>query len=69
MTDAVRPDYYNKNGLECYDLIEASCGTEGYKGFLVGNIWKYLWRWKDKNGIEDLRKAREYLAKLIQSLE
>jgi hypothetical protein len=37
-------------------------------GFNVGNIVKYLWRFKDKNGLEDLKKARWYLDDLIQQL-
>jgi hypothetical protein len=35
-------------------------------GFLEGNIVKYVTRWKDKNGVDDLRKAQHYLAKLIE---
>ena len=34
--------------------------------FLEGNIIKYVTRWKDKNGIEDLKKAKQYLDKLIE---
>ena len=38
--------------------------TDGFTGYLTGNILKYIWRWKHKNGIEDLRKARWYLDRL-----
>jgi hypothetical protein len=37
--------------------------------FLEGNIIKYLWRYKEKNGVEDLKKARVYLDKLISEVE
>lgn len=35
-------------------------------GFFEGNVVKYVTRWKRKNGLEDLRKARHYLDKLIE---
>lgn len=35
-------------------------------GFFEGNVIKYVTRWKEKNGLEDLRKARHYLDKLIE---
>ncbi|MBQ5695934.1 MAG: DUF3310 domain-containing protein, partial [Clostridium sp.] len=37
-----------------------------FTGFLRGNIIKYVWRYKDKNGLEDLKKAQWYLNKLIE---
>jgi cephalosporin-C deacetylase-like acetyl esterase len=67
--NAVKPNYYSRNGLECYDVIRASMGAEKYKGFLWGNIQKYLWRWEQKNGKQDLEKAAEYLTKLIETLD
>jgi hypothetical protein len=38
------------------------------RGFLEGNVIKYLWRWREKNGLEDLKKARWYLDRLITSI-
>lgn len=67
--NAVKPNYYSRNGLECYDVIRASMGDEKYIGFLWGNIQKYLWRWEKKNGKQDLEKAVEYLTKLIETLD
>lgn len=58
------------NGIECIDAIEAA--TEDLKGLeavCTANVLKYIWRWKHKNGIEDLKKARWYLEKLIEKLE
>jgi hypothetical protein len=39
---------------------------EEYVGFLRGNVFKYQWRYKNKNGVEDLRKAQWYMNKLIE---
>ena len=56
--------------IECIDAIEcATKGLNGFEGALTGNIIKYVWRWKKKNGVEDLKKARWYLDKLISRLE
>jgi len=51
--------------FECIKVIRAWFGAEKYKGFLLGNICKYICRYENKNGAEDLRKAREYLDMLI----
>lgn len=67
--NAVNPTYYKKGGLECYEVIKTAMGSTKYQGFLWGNIYKYLWRWEDKNGKQDLEKAAEYLAKLIETLD
>ena len=55
------PSHYCKNGLECIDVIKAEMTPEQYKGYLYGNVLKYMWRWQDKNGLEDLKKAGQYL--------
>ena len=57
---------------ECIDVIEELSkqnDLQGAEGFLYGNIIKYLWRYKHKNGIEDLQKARWYLDRLISNTE
>lgn len=65
-TDMVNsPPHYNKAGIECIDAIRAATG-DGYEYYLQGNIMKYLWRYRYKNGIEDLQKAQWYLDKLIE---
>lgn len=66
---AVRPNYYKKGGLECYDVQKASMGLIKYQGYLEGCAQKYLWRWEEKNGKQDLQKAVEYLVKLIETLD
>ena len=60
------PSHYCRGGIECIDAIEASLGKDEFAGFLRGNIIKYIWRYKDKNGLEDLKKAQWYLNKLIE---
>ena len=51
------PPHYNQAGIECIEAIQA--GTdEGYEYYLQGNIIKYLWRYRYKNGVDDLKKAQ-----------
>jgi hypothetical protein len=61
--------YADGNGVECIDAIEASMSTEEFKGFLKGNVQKYVWRYSQKNGAEDLKKAKWYLERLIKLRE
>lgn len=68
MTDAINPQHYQKGGVECIDAIEASMTKEAFKGFLKGNCIKYLYRYENKNGVEDLNKAQWYLSRLIKIL-
>lgn len=68
LADAVEhPAHYNAGGIECIDAIEAalSCQREPVQAFLTGQVLKYLWRWPLKGGVEDLKKARFYLKRLI----
>jgi hypothetical protein len=62
------PSHYNAGGIECIEAIKASMSTESYTGYLKGNVQKYVWRYEDKNGLEDLRKAQWYLNTLIDVL-
>jgi hypothetical protein len=63
------PAHYNQGGVECIEAIEASMTKEQFCGYLKGNILKYMWRFEDKNKVEDLKKAQWYLNKLIKSYE
>lgn len=66
--DAVNhPEHYTSGGIECIDCIKAALGS-AFIGFLMGNVIKYSYRYKDKNGIEDLKKARWYLDRAIKEL-
>ena len=62
------PSHYNQSGIECIDAIKASLG-DGYQDYCKGNVMKYLWRYKYKNGIEDLKKAQWYLKSMVESVE
>ena len=57
----ISPDYYQKGNIEVTDFI-----LDQSMSFLEGNVVKYLVRHKEKSGIDDLRKARWYLDKLIE---
>ena len=59
------PPHYNATEIECIEAIAAATG-DGFEYYLQGNIIKYLWRYRYKNGSEDLHKARWYLDKLIE---
>lgn len=60
------PDHYCKGGIECIKAIKASMTEEAFKGYLKGNILKYLWRYEVKNKVQDLEKAKVYLDWLIE---
>ena len=60
------PKHYQGDKMECIDAMQAMLSHDEFRGFLRGNIFKYMWRYKDKNGIEDLRKANWYLERLIK---
>ena len=59
------PSHYCKGGIECIDAIKASMSPEAFAGYCKGNIMKYIYRYEEKGGAEDLLKARVYLQWLI----
>lgn len=61
------PSHYTSGGIECIEAIKASMMPEAYRGFLKGNVMKYLWRYENKGKpVEDLKKAQTYLTWLIK---
>ena len=60
-----RPMHYAAGSIECIDAIEAQLSAEEFRGYLKGNVIKYLWREKHKGGVESLKKANWYLNKII----
>ena len=62
MANNISPSYYQKGSIEVTDYI-----TSNEMSFIEGNIIKYVTRYKEKSGIQDLRKARWYLDKLIET--
>lgn len=61
--------YAGHTGIEAMDALESCMGKDAMVYFFWGNAFKYLWRWKFKNGVEDLEKCRFYINKLIDSSE
>ena len=60
------PPHYGQGTIEGIKYIEDFLSKDEFVGYLRGNIAKYLHRWRYKNGLEELKKADWYLAKLIQ---
>ena len=64
------PSHYTQGKVECIDALEsATIGKSGIEAVCVANIIKYLWRYEEKNGIEDVKKAQFYLNRLLATLE
>lgn len=62
--------YQSETGLEVIDVIEAfTFNLTGIEATDTGNIIKYMCRWKEKNGIQDLEKAMWYLQHLIDHVK
>lgn len=59
-------NHYKDLPIQPWEVYEAWFGREGFESFLACNVLKYIARYKKKNGIEDLRKARHYLDELIE---
>ena len=61
------PAHYTAGKVECIDAIEsATVGLTGGAAYCTGDAIKYLWRWHRKGGVEDLKKARWYIDRLIK---
>lgn len=59
------PAHYTQGKVECIEALRSALSDSEYRGFLKGNILKYIWREQHKNGIQDLKKAQWYLSELI----
>lgn len=67
--EPINPQHYKNGKVECIDALEsATVNKIGIEAVCVANIIKYLWRYEDKNGIEDVQKAKWYLEKLLEKL-
>ena len=67
--NVVHPNHYNRTSVEVIATIKGMSTTSEYRGFLIGNVVKYISRYSMKNGIEDIKKARYYLDLLEKDLE
>lgn len=65
----VKPQHYTSGKFEVIDVIKDSSTPEQFEGFLINNVKKYILRYKHKNGVEDLKKARKYLDWTIEHYE
>ena len=64
------PKHYTQGGIECIDALKAATvGKTGIEAVCVANVIKYCWRYEEKNGLEDVKKAQFYIKRLIQELE
>lgn len=66
LQEIMKPDYYHKGNLDVFTYMEANFTKEEVSAFYIGNILKYLTRYKQKNGYEDLVKASTYMEALLQ---
>ena len=64
--DRINPSHYKQGKVECIDAIEAATiNLAGSDAICTANAIKYMWRWKDKGGVEDLKKAVWYIERII----
>jgi len=63
------PSHYNQGGVETIDYLESTLTDSELVGFMKGNVIKYVSRERYKNGVEDLKKAKWYLDRLIEYIE
>lgn len=70
MSDKVNsPQHYAAQGVECIEYIEQQLSTEEFRGYLLGNVHKYLHRHKYKNEMEDLLKMQWYFNRYLEKYE
>ena len=62
------PSHYKQGERETIENIRDTMSSEGYQGYCVGNVVKYLARYQFKNGLEDVRKAKKYIEFLEEEL-
>lgn len=67
--DSINPNHYIFGGIETIEYLKAKMTADEFRGFLKGNVLKYVSRESKKNGLEDLKKAKWYLDKLIEVIE
>lgn len=63
------PSHYETGSFECIDVMLETQGMEATLSFCTCNAFKYLYRHKNKNGLEDIKKANWYLNKYIELAE
>jgi len=66
--DVNHPVHYNIGKVEFIEALEAASTKEEFEGYLRGNVLKYVWRFRYKDNVKDLHKAKWYLNKLINEV-
>ena len=69
MSDNVNNPTHYTGEVECIEAIKSSMSNESFKGYIKGNIIKYIWRYERKNGAEDLLKAQWYVNRLVKEMQ
>jgi len=64
--DKINPNYYKNKPIETIEIIRNELTSDEFRGYLKGQVWKYLSRHRGKNGFEDLQKAKWYMDYLIK---
>lgn len=67
--NVAHPKHYNTGKIEVIRIIEDQLTDEEYRGYIKGQVLKYITRERTKNGLEDLQKAAWYLNRLIKKME
>lgn len=62
-------DHYRSKAVQPWTAMQAWMTPEEFEGFLRGNVIKYIARYKDKEGLQDVYKAKHYMERLIEHLE
>lgn len=72
-SNQLKPEHYHKHDIDVITFLALFFGNNKIftvlEGFFIGNVIKYVCRYKYKNGLEDLKKARDYLERLIETYE
>jgi hypothetical protein len=70
VNDKINPEHYKDLcSMECIEAMEIAFGAEGVLNFCLCNCFKYIWRYRNKNGLEDLEKATWYIDRAEKQLE
>ena len=67
--DKINPDHYKVGGIETFNILRAKLSPTQLAGFCKGNVLKYITRADHKDKVDDLKKAKWYLDKLIEELD
>lgn len=63
------PAHYESGKFECIEVMQEVMGVEAVKNFCICNVFKYVYRHKNKNGLEDIKKAKWYIDKFLELSE